>query len=71
MGARKKNPNAVALGSKGGMARAKSLSASQLSEIGKKGAKMRLSKLSATERSEIARKAVSARWAKNKRKGEK
>ena len=42
MGARKKNPNAVALGSKGGKARAKRLSADELSAIGKKGAEERL-----------------------------
>jgi len=70
MGAKKKDPNAVALGSKGGKARAASLSASELSKIGKKGAKMRLKRLSAAERSEIARTAVMARWAKNKRKEE-
>ena len=70
MGAKKKDPNAVALGSKGGTARAVSLSALELSKIGKKGAKMRLAKLSAAERSEIARTAVMARWAKNKRKEE-
>ena len=68
MGAKKKDPNAVALGSKGGKARAKSLTASELSEIGKKGAKMRVTKLSAPKRSEIARQAVKARWARNKRK---
>ena len=68
MGAKKKDPNAVALGRKGGKARAASLSASELSKIGKKGAKMRISKLSAAELSEVARKAVLARWAKNKRK---
>jgi len=66
MRAKKKDPNAVALGRKGGKARAASLSASELSAIGKKGAKARLGGLSAAERSVIARKAVSARWAKNK-----
>ena len=70
MGAKKKDPNAVALGSKGGKARAARLSASELSKIGKKGARMRRTKLPAAERSEIARKAVMARWAKNKRKEE-
>ena len=70
MGAKKKDPNAVALGSKGGKARAKSLSALELSEIGKKGAKMRLKKLSPATRSEIARTAVMARWAKNSGKEE-
>jgi len=70
MRAKKKDPNAVALGSKGGKARAVSLSPSALSKIGKKGAKMRITKLSAAERSEIARKAVMTRWAKTKRKEE-
>jgi hypothetical protein len=68
MGAKKKDPNAVALGRKGGKARAASLSASELSAIGKKGAKVRFSGLSAAERSEITRKAVMARWSKAKRK---
>jgi len=70
MGAKKKDPNAVALGSKGGKARAKSLTAAELSEIGKQGAKIRITKLSAAKRSEIARRAVKARWAKTKGKGE-
>jgi hypothetical protein len=64
MGARKKNPNAVALGSRGGKARAERLSADELSAIGKKGAKERLESLSSSRRREIARKAVKARWAK-------
>ena len=68
MGDKKKDPNAVALGSKGGKARAAKLSASELSNIGKKGARMRRTKLSAPERSEIARMAVMARWAKKKRR---
>lgn len=63
MGARKKNPNAVALGSKGGKARAKRLSADELSAIGKKGAEERLKSLSSSQRQEIARKAVKTRWA--------
>ncbi|HKM86051.1 MAG TPA: hypothetical protein VJW96_07560 [Terriglobales bacterium] len=48
--ARKKNPNAVALGKLGGS----------------KGGKIRAAKLTPEERSEIARKAVLARWAKAK-----
>jgi len=71
MGAKKKNPNAVALGSRGGKARAKQLSADELSAIGKKGAKARLKSLSSTERQEIARKAVNARWAKARKQEEK
>jgi hypothetical protein len=64
MGAKKKNPNAVALGSRGGKARAKRLSAEELSAIGKKGAKERLKSLSCRQRQDIARKAVETRWAK-------
>jgi hypothetical protein len=50
--AKKKNPNAVALGKLGGS----------------KGGKVRAAKLTPEERSEIARKAVLARWAKAKGK---
>jgi hypothetical protein len=50
--AKKKNPNAVALGKLGGS----------------KGGKIRAAKLSPEERSEIARKAVQARWAKAREK---
>ncbi|SPF40201.1 Histone H1 (fragment) [Candidatus Sulfotelmatobacter kueseliae] len=50
--ARKKNPNAVALGKLGGS----------------KGGKIRAAKLTPGERSEIARKAVLARWAKSREK---
>ena len=64
MRAAMKNPNAVALGSKGGKARAERLSADQLSAIGKKGAKARLKSVSSKQRQEIARKAAKARWAK-------
>jgi hypothetical protein len=71
MGARKKNPNAVALGSRGGKARAKRLSADELSAIGKKGAKERLRSLSSSQRQEIARKAVKTRWAKARKLEEK
>ena len=46
--AKKKNPNAVALGKLGGS----------------KGGKIRAAKLTPEKRSEIARKAVLARWAK-------
>lgn len=46
--AKKKNPNAVALGKLGGS----------------KGGKIRAAKLTSEERSKIARKAVLARWAK-------
>jgi hypothetical protein len=69
----KKNPAAQALGKLGGTARAKALSAAELSKIGKRGGKARAAKLTAAQRSEIARKAVQARIAKHgqqKRKGD-
>jgi hypothetical protein len=71
MGAKKKNPNAVALGSRGGKARAERLTAEELSAIGKKGAKERLKSLSGSQRQEIARKAVKTRWAKSRKLEEK
>jgi hypothetical protein len=69
----KKNAAAQALGKLGGTARAKALSAVELSKIGKKGAKARMVKLTPAQRSEIARKAVQARIAKHgqHRKGDK
>jgi hypothetical protein len=71
MKAKKKNPNAVALGSRGGKARAERLSADELSSIGKKGAKARLKSLGSSERKEIARNAANARWAKARKLEEK
>jgi hypothetical protein len=62
---RKKNPNAQALGSLGGKARAESLSDVEISKIASKGGKARAAKLSAAERSRIAKLAVAAR--ENKR----
>ena len=67
MAAKRKDPNAVALGSKGGKARASSLSASRLSEIGKQGASARMEQISQARRREIARNAVKARWAKKRK----
>jgi len=64
MKTKKKNPNAVALGSRGGKARAKRLSTDELSAIGKKGAKARLKSVGSSQRQEIARNAAKARWAK-------
>jgi general stress protein YciG len=64
----KKNPAAQALGQLGGKARAKALSAKQLTEIGRKGARARQKSLTAAQRSEIARKAVAAREAKRRGK---
>ena len=65
--AKKKNPNAVALGSLGGKARANSLSERQLAKIASEGGKARAAKLSADELSRIAKLAVAAR--ERKRKG--
>lgn len=69
MGTKKKDPNAVALGSKGGKARARKVSAEALSAIGRKGAKARFQRLDETRRRDIARKAAEARWG-NRRKQE-
>jgi hypothetical protein len=68
---KKKNPNAVALGSRGGKARAEQLSPEELSAIGKKGAKARLKSTGSSERREIALKAAKARWAKVRKPEEK
>jgi len=62
-----KDPNAVALGRKGGKARAKTQSVSALSAIGRKGAKAREQRLTAVERSKIARIAAKARWKKERK----
>jgi hypothetical protein len=65
--AKKKNPNAQALGSLGGKARAENLSDAELTKIASKGGKARAAKLSAAELSRIAKRAVAAR--ERKRKG--
>jgi hypothetical protein len=65
--AKKKNPNAQALGSLGGTARAEKLSDAEVTKIASKGGKARAAKLSAAERSRIAKRAVAAR--ERKRKG--
>ena len=62
-----KDPHAVALGKKGGKARAKAQSASALSAIGRKGANAREQNLTAVERSKIARTAAKARWEKERK----
>jgi hypothetical protein len=62
----RKNAAAVALGRLGGKARAKSLSASQRSEIAKVAALARSKKLTAAERRRIAMLGVKARLAKRK-----
>jgi hypothetical protein len=63
----KKNPNAVALGKLGGIARAASMSAKERSRSASKAGKARSKKLSAAERSRIATLAVQARERKRKR----
>ena len=70
MGTKKKDPNAVALGSKGGKARAKNVSAETLSAIGKKGAHARFQSLDESKRREIARKAAEARWGDRRKQEE-
>lgn len=61
-----KNPNAVALGKLGGVARASSLTKAERSAIAKKAAAARNAKLSVGERSRIAKLAVKAREKKRK-----
>ena len=65
----KKNPNAVALGKLGGIARASSLSKAERSAIAKKGAAARNASLSAPDRRRIAKLAVAARERKRKLSG--
>jgi hypothetical protein len=65
MGA-KKNPNAVALGKLGGIARARSLPKAERSAIAKKAAAARNASLSAADRTKIAKLAVAARERKRK-----
>lgn len=63
------NPNAQALGSLGGKARARNLSEAEVAKIASKGGKARAAKLSAAERIRIAKLGVAAR--ERKRKGRK
>jgi hypothetical protein len=63
----KKNPNAQALGSLGGKARAENLSRAEIAKIASRGGKARAAKLSGAELSRIAKLAVAAR--ERKRKG--
>lgn len=65
---KKKNPNAQALGSLGGKARAEALSEAALAKIASKGGKARAAKLSAAERSRIAKLGAAARERKTKGK---
>lgn len=64
---KKKNPNAQALGSLGGKARAKSLSDAELTKIASEGGKARAARLKPAERKRIAKLAVAAR--ERKRRG--
>ena len=64
--ASKKNPNAVALGKLGGIARASSLTPAERSAIAKKAAAARNASLSAADRSQIAKLAVKVREQKRK-----
>ena len=67
MGKKNKNPNAQALGSLGGKARAANLPDAEITKIASKGGTARAAKLSAAERSRIAKLAAAAR--EKKRKG--
>jgi hypothetical protein len=72
VGAKKKNPNAVALGSLGGKQRVANMTPTELSEAGRKAGLARSKKLSAAERKRIAMLGVKARFGKAKaKKGEK
>jgi len=70
----RKNRAAVALGSRGGKARALKLSAAEQSKIGKMaglvGGKARARALTKEQRQAIARKAAAARWGKKAGKKE-
>ena len=63
-----KDPNAVALGRKGGKASMEGRTAEEREEFarqgGKAGGKARAKALTKAERAEIARKAAAARWGK-------
>jgi len=59
-----KDPNAQAMGRKGGAARAKALTADERSAIARKGGISSRQSLSAEERSAIAKKGGHARWEK-------
>lgn len=63
---KKLNPNAQALGSLGGKARARKLSDAEVAEIASRGGKARAAKLSAAERKRIAKLGVAARERKRK-----
>jgi hypothetical protein len=71
MGTRKKNPNAAALGSLGGKARAKSMGKKELSRAMTKAAKARMGSMTEIERKRVASQAAKARWAKARKDGAK
>lgn len=71
MGTRKKNPNAAALGSLGGKARAKSMGKAEMSRAMRQAGKARMDSLTAEERKRIASKAAKTRWAKARKDGTK
>jgi general stress protein YciG len=64
----KKNPNAVGLGRLGGLARAKSLSPEELSEISQKAGKARADSMTPEERREMAKMGGKASVNARKRK---
>ena len=64
----KKNPHAVALGSLGGKARAKNLSAEEKAEIAGQGGRARFAKMTAEERRRYAKRLVAARERKRREK---
>src|SRR5260370_34276747 len=66
---KKLNPNAQALGSLGGKARARNLSDAEVAKIASEGGKARAAKLSAVQRSRIAKVAAAARERKGKGEG--
>ena len=66
--AHRKNPNAQALGSLGGKARAENLSDAEVTKIASKGGKARAAKLSAAETKRIAKLGVAARERRRKEK---
>lgn len=68
MGAKKKNPNAVALGRLGGKARATNLTAKELSEAAQKAGEARKTQLTEAERQRIAKAAAEARWGRERKR---
>jgi hypothetical protein len=67
-GAKRKLPEAVALGRRGARARYRNLSPEARGEIARQAAQARWRTVSPQERSALGRRAARARWAKAKRK---